>query len=147
MELEQTTLTPKGIQTRQHLFETAIRLFIEKGYEETTMRQIAKEADCSIGLAYRYFDQKEAFVVALYQDMSDVWRKKLQSFEADSLSNLFTQAMQFRFEQLTPYRDLLGVLIGTMMNPNSEVAVLGGESTCLSKSNTPRVSKFNRTCH
>ena len=60
-----TTLTPKGERTREHLLDTALRLFTSAGYEATTMRDIAAAAECSLGLAYRYFASKEEFVLAL----------------------------------------------------------------------------------
>ena len=63
MTAEQLTLTPKAQETRQRIFDTAVKLFMEKGYEETTMRDIAAEAGCSLGLAYRYFESKEVVVV------------------------------------------------------------------------------------
>jgi hypothetical protein len=39
------TRTPKGKQTRALILETALDLFMERGYEETTMRAIAERAD------------------------------------------------------------------------------------------------------
>ena len=61
----------KSEQTREHILETALDLFAEKGYAETTMRDIAGAADCSLGLAYRYFARKEEFILALYERMTN----------------------------------------------------------------------------
>ena len=36
-----TALTPKGERTREHLLDTALRLFTTTGYEATTIRGIA----------------------------------------------------------------------------------------------------------
>ena len=63
------TLTAKGERTREHLLDTALRLFTTEGYEATTMREIAAAAECSLGLAYRYFASKDEFVLALYVRM------------------------------------------------------------------------------
>ena len=62
--------TGKAQRTREHILETALELFARKGYAETTMRDIAAEADCSLGLAYRYFARKEEMVLALYERLA-----------------------------------------------------------------------------
>jgi AcrR family transcriptional regulator len=56
----------KGEQTRQLILETALRLFRERGYAETTMRAIAKEAGVAVGNAYYYFDSKEHLIQGFY---------------------------------------------------------------------------------
>src|SRR6185369_5223201 len=56
----------KGEQTREHVRETALRLFREKGFDATTMRDIAAAADLSLGAAYYYYSSKEAIVAAYY---------------------------------------------------------------------------------
>jgi len=44
---------------RQEIIDTAIALFIEKGYEQTSMLDITKKLNVSQGLCYRYFKSKE----------------------------------------------------------------------------------------
>lgn len=44
---------------RQELLDTAMALFTRKGYEETSMGDIAKAAGVAQGLCYRYFDSKQ----------------------------------------------------------------------------------------
>ena len=61
-----TAPSPKGQQTREHILQTALRLFREKGYEATTMRLIAAEAGVSVGNAYYYFPSKQHLVQAYY---------------------------------------------------------------------------------
>ncbi|WP_374271912.1 TetR/AcrR family transcriptional regulator [Actinoplanes sp. M2I2] len=56
----------RGEQTRQLILETALRLFRERGYAETTMRVIAKEAGVAVGNAYYYFDSKEHLIQGFY---------------------------------------------------------------------------------
>src|SRR5919198_906814 len=52
--------------TRRHILETALALFRERGFEETTIRDIARRAGLSLGAAYYYFNSKEAIVGAYY---------------------------------------------------------------------------------
>jgi AcrR family transcriptional regulator len=61
-----TAKTTKAEQTRAQILDTALRLFAERGYVETTMRAIAEEAGVALGSAYYYFDSKEDLVHHFY---------------------------------------------------------------------------------
>src|SRR5438128_6237269 len=60
----------QGAAARDRLYETAIRMIGERGYEATTLREIAKDAHVSVGLLYRYFPSKQAVIIALYEELS-----------------------------------------------------------------------------
>jgi len=57
-----------GETKRAHIFETAIELFRKKGFDETTMRDIADAASVSLGSAYHYYPSKQAIVFAYYDE-------------------------------------------------------------------------------
>ena len=44
---------------KQEILETAMKLFAEKGYEKTSISDIAKEIGVAQGLCYRYFPSKD----------------------------------------------------------------------------------------
>ena len=52
--------------TRRQILDTALELFRERGFEKTTIRDIASRAGLSLGAAYYYFKSKEAIVGAYY---------------------------------------------------------------------------------
>jgi AcrR family transcriptional regulator len=55
-----TTLWDRTRQlASQEILDTALRLFIEQGYDETTIAQIAREAGVSQRTLFRYFGTKE----------------------------------------------------------------------------------------
>jgi AcrR family transcriptional regulator len=56
----------KSEETRLRILSSALELFHEKGFEATTMRDIATRADVATGAAYYYFDSKDALVLAFY---------------------------------------------------------------------------------
>jgi AcrR family transcriptional regulator len=70
-----TTLKPRTTQraeeTRRKIYEAAMELFREKGFEETTMRDIAAKAGVALGGAYYYFSSKDAIVLAFYAEMQE----------------------------------------------------------------------------
>jgi AcrR family transcriptional regulator len=63
--------TPRAEETRRKIYEAAMELFREKGFDETTMRDIAAKAGVALGGAYYYFSSKDAIVLAFYADMQD----------------------------------------------------------------------------
>jgi AcrR family transcriptional regulator len=52
----------KKIETRKSIFEIAGRLFKEKGYDNTTVDEITKEAGIGKGTFFNYFPTKEALL-------------------------------------------------------------------------------------
>lgn len=52
-------VTKEPAERRQEILDTAMKLFYEKGYEKTSITDIAKEMGVAQGLCYRYFSSKE----------------------------------------------------------------------------------------
>lgn len=64
MGLRETNAT----RTRQVLAETAMTLFLDRGYDTTTMEDVAHAADVGISTVYRYFPKKEDLATAFLGD-------------------------------------------------------------------------------
>lgn len=58
-----------GDERKKDIMKTAMHLFTEKGYEKTSLRDIAKEANIALGLCYHYFDSKQK----LFHEAMDVY--------------------------------------------------------------------------
>lgn len=54
-----TRVTKAPEERRQEIIDTAVKVFYEKGYEKTSISDIAKEMNVAQGLCYRYFSSKE----------------------------------------------------------------------------------------
>ncbi|WP_330312768.1 TetR/AcrR family transcriptional regulator [Streptomyces sp. NBC_00523] len=52
----------KKAATRQKIADTALRLFLERGYEAVGIREIAAEADVAVTTLFSHFTSKEALV-------------------------------------------------------------------------------------
>lgn len=63
--LTQTLLSHKGLPKQQQILESAIKLFAEKGYANTSTNEIAKEAGVAEGTLFRYYKTKETLLLAL----------------------------------------------------------------------------------
>lgn len=115
----------KAQRTREHILETALGLFATKGYADTTMRDIAAAADCSLGLAYRYFTRKEEMVLTLYERCAAQLDEEVAALPSRPLAKRFIEAMEANFRRLTPHRETMGALFAAGLSPDSPVAVLG----------------------
>ncbi|MEM5672990.1 helix-turn-helix domain-containing protein [Bacillus cereus] len=51
---------------QEDIFDAAIQLFAERGYDGTTIPMIAEKAKVGAGTIYRYFENKEALVNSLF---------------------------------------------------------------------------------
>ncbi|MFL5734186.1 MAG: TetR/AcrR family transcriptional regulator [Chloroflexia bacterium] len=129
METTQTIVkTPKGRETRERIYQTALDLFLMQGYEETTLRDIAGAASCSLGLTYRYFASKEDLVLTLYERLAVEQASQVRALDPSPLADRFEAAMRAKLEQLEPYREPFSGMFGAALNPKSGVAVLGGRT-------------------
>lgn len=65
-------------QRTSGILESARLLFESKGFLNTTLQDVAKEAEISVGLIYRYFDSKEDIFASLALKGADTFDKKLE---------------------------------------------------------------------
>ena len=52
-------------KSKDNIVDSALDLFSEKGFFNTSVRQIAKKANVSIGLMYNYFSSKEELLTSI----------------------------------------------------------------------------------
>ena len=121
--------TPKGEETRRRILESALDLFQERGFAETTMRDIARMASVATGAAYYYFPSKESIVMAFY------WQTQL---EADALSRKplaeirdlrgrVHALIDTKLQQFGPYRGFFGALFRSAGDPASPLSPFSEE--------------------
>src|SRR5207245_8515715 len=118
---------PAGERTRELIFERALELFRVRGFEGTTMRDIARTAKVATGAAYYYFPGKEA-IVAAYNDQvqalhADRVRRELKG--KDSLRDRLGVVMHSKLEILRDDRMFLGALFRYTGDPQHPLSVFG----------------------
>ena len=95
-------------ERRSEILQAALTCFARKGYDRTTMDDIAAELPFSKGLLYYYFKSKRELFLALLQDWAttsvQTWETLLSS-EDDPVTRLRKSAM-FATQLLTSRSDL-----------------------------------------
>src|SRR5437868_3332614 len=122
--------TSKGEQTRAIILETALELFRERGYEETTMRAIAEKAGVALGNTYYYFRSKEHLIQAFYGRTheehlaaSDPVLQKERTLKGRLLG-----VMRAKLETIEPYHRFAGILFKSASDPQSPLNPFSSES-------------------
>src|SRR5262245_40123004 len=110
----------QGAAARERLYQTAIRMIGERGYEATTLREIAKDAHVSVGLLYRYFPSKRAVIMALYDDLSADYARQALAMPRGKWRERFIFALQTSLDVLEPHRFALRGLIPVLVGDPEE---------------------------
>jgi AcrR family transcriptional regulator len=62
--------TRRGPHTRQQILDASLRLFSERGFARTTVRDIARQAGITDAAIYYHFDSKRELLEALSRKVS-----------------------------------------------------------------------------
>lgn len=68
----------RPIEKRQHVMDAALKLFVEKGIEGTTTREIAQLAKAGEGTMFRHFESKEELAWHLFHENLTVFMGQLK---------------------------------------------------------------------
>jgi AcrR family transcriptional regulator len=69
----------KKARTRQHIADTAARLFAEHGYEQVTVSDVAREAEVAEQTVYNHFGTKEQLVTDRDEQIRDRLRELIRT--------------------------------------------------------------------
>jgi AcrR family transcriptional regulator len=112
--------TAQGAAARDRLYATAMQLIATRGYDATTLRNIAKEASVSVGLLYRYFPSKQAVVIALYDELSSEYARHAAHMPPGRWRDRFVFAVSTSLEVLNPHRVALLALTPVLVGDPEE---------------------------
>lgn len=122
-----TKKTTKGQATRAELLTIGLRLFREKGFEATTMRDIAAEGGMSLGAFYYYYPSKDSIVLDYYREVQDQHAQRMdeQSSQAKDLRARLGILLHTKLDILADSREFLGALLRYTGNPEHPLSFLG----------------------
>jgi len=72
-----------GSGTRRKIHEAALRLFVEKGVAETTVRDLAQAAGIAEGTLYRHYASKDDLVADLFATHYAAFAHRLEAVQRD----------------------------------------------------------------
>jgi len=85
----------KKEETKRRIFETAVHLFNERGFDATTIDEIAERADVAKGTFFNYFPRKESLLQYLAEEWLDAAEQTAAQRErpaAERIVEMFTSA-------------------------------------------------------
>jgi AcrR family transcriptional regulator len=112
--------TRQGAAAKERLYATAIGLIADRGYEATTLRDIASAANVSVGLLYRYFPSKQAIVIALYDELSATYARRTADLAPGPWRDRFMFALTTSLEVLEPHELALRALTPVLVSDPEE---------------------------
>ena len=127
----------KRDETKNKIVTIALELFQKYGFEKTTMRQIAKKANLSLGAFYYYYNSKDSLVLDFYLQTQKDLRDK--TAELIILNNKFSEILKIvyakQFEILVPYKSFLNILIKNAADPSNPLSPFSQHSKKIRQEN------------
>ncbi|HEX8253099.1 MAG TPA: TetR/AcrR family transcriptional regulator [Thermoanaerobaculia bacterium] len=122
--------TAKAEETRNRILDGALRLFRERGFEQTTMRDVAAEAGVATGAAYYYYRSKQDLVMAFYLRTDEQSREAFANAIASSkeLKKRVRGLIEVKFAQFAEHRGLLTALLKAGVDPRDPLSPFGEET-------------------
>ncbi|GEM_PF-3504981 len=104
--MEDRTLTENGKKTREHIFNTAVRLLLKDGYDKLTIKKICDASGTSNGSFYHFFRNKDELLAYYYNVSAERFlEEQEQSLQQASLYD----QMMFCYKWYTKYSSSHGV--------------------------------------
>lgn len=110
--------------TRSRLLDSATELFARQGYDGTSTREIATQANCNISLIGHYFGGKQGLMQAIISDYLDAEEQELRTLlvcaaPAGELVSLF---IDFIFDLFLQHEHVMRIIQREMANLENPTA-------------------------
>ena len=105
-------LAPRGDRARGEILQAAHRLFVERGFHGTSVRQIAQEAGIALGGIYNHFSRKDDLFEAVllnHHPYSQVL-PAMKAAEGDNLADFMHDAARRMVAGLEGHPDFLNLM-------------------------------------
>ena len=122
--------TAKAQATGGKILDVALGLFRTKGFDNTTMRDIAAKAGVATGAAYYYYPSKDAIVMAFYQRTFDEMQAKIAKVLSapGSVESRMRELIRVKLEHFGPNRAVLRGILRNGADPKHPVSPFSAET-------------------
>ena len=96
--------------TRERILEVALDLFVEQGYDKTSLREIAEQVGVTKAALYYHFASKEAIFRTLMEPFSGVQGLALELLQGRPTVEEWGKGLGALVAWVLPHRKLLGLL-------------------------------------
>ncbi|NOR88079.1 MAG: TetR family transcriptional regulator [Bacteroidales bacterium] len=100
---------------KSHILEVSLEVFANKGYHQSAISQIAKEAGISKGLIYNYFENKEQLLMEVLEDgirhLLKIFFAKNEQLDANYLKELIQKSFNLMEEDEIHWRLYFSVVM------------------------------------
>ena len=98
MLVNQTNIRESSKQKRKAaILESAEKLFLQKGIDNTTMNDIAKETNIGVATLFRYFPKKEIIIITIATSKLQIILTALQEIDKRTISCIEKLSLTFDF--------------------------------------------------
>ena len=114
----------KAEQTKQRLLDVSLELFLKKGFENTTMREIAANAGLAPGAAYYHFSSKESMIFDFYENSYEAHLILVDEILAQkkSLKDRLAGVVAAQIQVAEPYKGISKALFKTAIDPDQDIS-------------------------
>ena len=125
--------TPKAEETGRRILDSALELFREKGFEPTTMRDIAQKAEVATGAAYYYYPSKDAIVTDFYQRSCAEMQPQIEAAleHAKGLEARLRALIGVKLSFFTPNRGVLRSLLRNGADPRHPLSPFSPDAAAI----------------
>lgn len=116
--------------TRAKIHAAALASFRKKGFDATTMREIASAAGVALGAAYYYFPSKDAIVLRYYEDTQAQAEARADEVFAktNDVRERLAACFHPRLDILARDRKLLSGLFRSIADPSAPLSIFAAET-------------------
>lgn len=117
MQIKLTKRQQQAIETKQVLFDTAVALFNEKGYDNVTVEEITNRSGVAKGSFYTYFHSKSDVVIEEFRNIDDYYKRYERNL--NRYKKAHKRLVAFTRAQLRYVRDEVGIRLLKLLYTNN----------------------------
>ncbi len=117
----------KKAEKRARIIDSATALFAEKGFNDTSMKEIALRADVAEGTVYEYFRNKESLLIGIpYEKLTGLYDSVSGNSPEKRIKNIISSVFEFYYAE-KEYSTILVMMLRTnsKFNKSESNKVLG----------------------